>query len=373
MKVLSISTDYPPQSTGGYEQQCRDATRHLRAAGHRVRILSGAAPPARADAGEDVHRELPRFPAVPAPVDVAECRHAEQRAAVVLGHHLDDFAPDVLCLWRLGELSMSLPARAAAAGVPIVGVVGDAWMIDGPQRDPWSRRNGAPPLPDAAHWLFVSEDLRRHVIAAGRVLRHSRVVSPGVDLSAFPYSPDRPWRGRLLYLGRLSPLKGVDLAIEALSRLPDGTTLDIVGDGPPAYVGALRETARAAGVARRVRFHGSIPRNRLAPAYAAADAALFPVRWPEPFGLVPLEAMACGTPVVGVAAGGAAGHLRDGETALVVPPENPPALAAAVARLAAEPKLRDRLRRKGRRTAELYPAARADEAVTAALERATRA
>jgi glycosyltransferase involved in cell wall biosynthesis len=115
-----------------------------------------------------------------------------------------------------------------------------------------------------------------------------------------------------------------------------------------------------------------MPRNRLGATYAAADAVLFPVRWPEPFGLVPLEAMACGTPVAGVAAGGAAGHLRDAETALVVPPENPPALAAAVARLAADPALRHRLRRSGRRTAELHPAARANQALAAALERVTR-
>ena len=372
MKVLSISTGYPPHRAGGYELQCRDATEHLRAAGHRVRILSGAGPLAASDAAEDVHRKLPRFPVVPSRIDVAACRHAEQRAAAVLAHHLDDFRPDVLCLWRLGELSMSLPARAAATGVPIVGIVGDPWMIDGPQRDPWSRRNGAPPLPESARWLFVSEALRRQITAARRALRHTRVVPPAVDLAAFPYAPAKPWRGRLVYAGRLSPLKGVDIAIDALAHLPDGTTLDIVGDGPPAYVHRLRRTARAAGGARRVRFHGSMPRNRLGATYAAADAVLFPVRWPEPFGLVPLEAMACGTPVAGVAAGGAAGHLRDAETALVVPPENPPALAVAVARLAADPALRHRLQRSGRRTAELHPAARANQALAAALERVTR-
>jgi len=108
----------------------------------------------------------------------------------------------------------------------------------------------------------------------------------------------------------------------------------------------------------------------VAAAYAAADAVVFPIRWREPFGLVPLEAMATGTPVIGVASGGGAETLLDGRTALVVPPDDPDAIAAAVGRLASDVALRQRLRAGGRRMAERYPAQRSHVAVRAALEAA---
>jgi glycosyltransferase involved in cell wall biosynthesis len=91
------------------------------------------------------------------------------------------------------------------------------------------------------------------------------------------------------------------------------------------------------------------------------------VRWQEPFGLVPLEAMASGTPVVAVAAGGAAAYLEDGRTALVVPPDDPAALATAVGRLQGNDRLRATLRANGRRTAERYPAKRSHARIEAAL------
>jgi glycogen synthase len=94
---------------------------------------------------------------------------------------------------------------------------------------------------------------------------------------------------------------------------------------------------------------------------------LFPVRWEEPWGLVPLEAMAAGRPVVATATGGAAEYLRDGENALVVPPDDPVALAAAVRRLEDEG-LRARLVAGGRATAARYPRAAFDAALVAAVE-----
>ena len=88
--------------------------------------------------------------------------------------------------------------------------------------------------------------------------------------------------------------------------------------------------------------------------YAAADVVVFPVRWAEPWGLVPLEAMAVGRPVVATCTGGSAEYLRDGENCLVVPAEDPDALARAVARLSSDAALRDRLRARGFETAARF-------------------
>jgi glycogen(starch) synthase len=371
VKVLTISTDYPPHGHGGYEQQCRDVTEHLRGSGHRVLVVSGELPAAAA-AGDDVHRELPRFPVDPRPVGARAAWLAERRTAATLSRQLGSFRPDVVCLWRLGELSMSLPARAAATGVPVVGIVCDPWMLDGPLRDPWARRCAPIPRLDAAQWVFVSAALRAQLAGAGLGVDDSEIVPAGVNLAAFPLAPTKSWSGRLLYAGRLSPLKGVDVAISALARLPEGTTLDVAGSGPPAYERRLRWMVEALRLTGRVRFLGALTRARLASAYSTADAVLFPVRWAEPFGLVPLEAMAQGTPVVAVAAGGASAYLRDGANALVAPPEDPAAIAAAVQRLACRPSLRERLRVGGRATAERYPAERSHRAIEATLERAAR-
>ena len=83
------------------------------------------------------------------------------------------------------------------------------------------------------------------------------------------------------------------------------------------------------------------PRDALAGVYAGADALLFCVEWPEPFGLVPLEAMAVGTPVVATGTGGSAEYLRDGENCLLVEPGDADARSPrAVRRLAGDPELR---------------------------------
>jgi glycosyltransferase involved in cell wall biosynthesis len=360
VRVLCISTDYPPPAAGGYELQCQAFVEYLARHGHETVVLAGAGPET---ADPSVQRMLPRFSVTPRPVPFAQAARDERRSATVLRQALR-WRPDVVCFWRLGELSMSLVERVRRAGVPAVGMVCDPWMVDGPRRDPWCARR-APRFDGAAHWLFVSEALRRQVAATGIAVGDAPVVPWGVDLPRWRLAPERPWRGRLLYVGRLSRLKGVDLAIRALAHLPDAT-LEIMGIGPEE----ARLRALAAG--RRVQFRGWCDRERVSVAYGAADVVLVPARWEEPFGGVPLEALACGTPVVSTATGGMREFLHDERTALVVPPEDARAIAAAVMRLRGDPELRRRLRTAGRAAAERYPAERSHERVCAALEAAAR-
>jgi hypothetical protein len=106
--------------------------------------------------------------------------------------------------------------------------------------------------------------------------------------------------------------------------------------------------------------------------YAAHDAVLFPVTWAEPWGLVPLEAMAVGTPVIATGTGGSAEYLSDEGNALLAAPGDPEALAGAVRRLAADAGLRARLAEAGRRTAEAHPAERGTAVIARELEEALR-
>ena len=391
MRVLSLGNIYPPHAPGGgYELTWRSAVAHLRDAGHSVRVLTtdhrepGVGPDAAED--PDVHRELPwywhdhAFPKRGWRERIA----LERSAGAVFERHLAEFRPDVLNWWGMGGMSLGLIERGRRAGLPAVGVVGDEWMVWGPRVDAWLRgcrrlRAAAPlaerltglpaavQLESAATWLFNSQEVQRRSIAAGWPLERPRVEHPGIDDALFTAAPVRDWSWRLLYLGRMDERKGVHVALDALAKLPPEATLVLQGRGDPAYVGQLRERAAALRVDRRLEFSAE-PRERLAGVYANADAVLFPVQWDEPWGLVPLEAMAVGRPVVATGSGGSAEYLRHEENALVYSPRNSPeALAAAVTRLAEDAPLRARLRKGGFPTAARFSERRYNEAIEKAL------
>ncbi len=153
----------------------------------------------------------------------------------------------------------------------------------------------------------------------------------------------------LLQLGRMVPRKGVDDVIRALARLRGehgvAARLLVVGgesrEPDPEKtpeIGRLMAVARAEGVADVVTFAGSRDRHELRDCYAAADVFVT-TPWYEPFGITPVEAMACGVPVVGSAVGGIKTTVRDGETGFLVPPRDPAALADRLAHLLRRPEL----------------------------------
>jgi D-inositol-3-phosphate glycosyltransferase len=167
-----------------------------------------------------------------------------------------------------------------------------------------------------------------------------RVFSPGdaVDARRRLHLPvDRPV---LLFVGRIQPLKGADLALRCLSELAEPVTLVVVG-GPsgaegPAELDRLHALACTLGIADRVRWVPPQPHEALADWYRAADVCLVPSR-SESFGLVALEAAACGTPVVAANVGGLRSLVADGETGFLVDVRAPEAFAAPVAELLADP------------------------------------
>ncbi|MFF1510129.1 glycosyltransferase [Streptomyces sp. NPDC058326] len=193
--------------------------------------------------------------------------------------------------------------------------------------------------------------------AMGVDRRKVDVVPCGVDPEVFrpdgPAAPRGPYTYRLLHLGRLVPRKGAAVAVTALRRLPD-TELVVVG-GPPAdraggdpEVRRLRALAREAGVGERVRLLGGVPAAAVPALMRGADVVLCPADY-EPFGIVPLEAMACGRPLVASAVGGQLDSVADGVNGRLVPPRDPEALAAAVAELLASAELRAVYGAAGRR------------------------
>lgn len=181
------------------------------------------------------------------------------------------------------------------------------------------------------------------------------VVPCGVDTDEFrpdgPCAP-RSERFRLTTVGRLVRRKGFDVAIRALTALPDA---ELVIAGGPAS-GSVREDeegcrlldlAEELGVRTRLVMPGQIPRDRMPELLRSTDVVVCSP-WYEPFGIVPLEAMACGKPVVASAVGGLTDTVVDGVTGVHVPPRNADALGRALHRLLAQSVQREQFGHAGR-------------------------
>lgn len=175
------------------------------------------------------------------------------------------------------------------------------------------------------------------LLRLGRDRMRVSVVPCGVDTDRF--SPDgsvalRRGRRRIVAIGRLVPRKGFDTVIEALTTVPSAEL--VIAGGPRRSAldtvpeaCRLRQLAVDLGVADRVSLYGSVPREHMPALLRSADVVAC-TPWYEPFGIVPLEAMACGVPVVASAVGGMLDTVVHDVTGLLVPPKDPRACANAI-------------------------------------------
>jgi glycogen(starch) synthase len=391
LRILAIGSMYPPHHAGGYEIVWQGTMRRARESGHQVRILASDHREREARGAEEpgVERTLEWYWSWPEheyrQLDALQRWALERRNAARLRRSLSEFRPQVTTWWPMGGMSLSLIEQTRRARIPIVLVVHDDWLIYGPRVDAWIRLwarfraiaplaallSGVPTRfrPERAdHVLFNSQHMLRRARGHGLELGNAAVVPPGIEPRFREPAPAPPWRWRMLCVGRLERHKGFDTAIAALASLPPKAALTIVGSGDPAYTAELHAKAAQLGVSDRVVFTGRVDREGVVARFAAADVVVFPVRWEEPWGLVPLEAMGIGRPVVTTARGGSAEFLDDGENTLVIPPDDPSSLSAAVSRLGSDPALRERLRAGGIRTASAHTAEAFEAAVLAELE-----
>ena len=371
MRILTVGSLYPPHHFGGYELVWQTAVRALRAAGHDVRVVCVSdRRHERAGEGEEpaVFRELRwycrdyhAFPTLGARERLRIERHNHR----VLGRHLREHRPDVVSWWAMGAMSLSLIERVRRTGIPACGWVNNDWLIAGPHVDQWIRffrRRSAlagpaehvtriPASVDLAgvgRWVFCSETMRSASLKHHPELVDTAVAHQGPGREFTP-QPDAPWRGRLVYVGRVAEGKGLSTLIDAVLAMGH-VSLEVVGDAESAaYERSVRARAKAAGA--RIAFRPAVARAQLPAVYAAADAVIFPVQWQEPWGLVPLEAMAVGRPVIATGRGGSSEYLAHEENSLLFPAGDAAALERAVARLAADGTLRARLRSGGFETA----------------------
>ena len=271
----------------------------------------------------------------------------------------------------------------------MVYAVCDDWLTYGIALDPWARlwhRNAmtraiapvakrmfnTPTLvtdlgPTGCFCFVTAVTKERSIAASPWSYPVHAVVNAGIDRTLYPSPGDaeqrataRQWNWELLYVGRLDARKGTDTLLKAMRHMPQATLTFLAGGGDSERQ-RLASLADELGVSARVRF-GSVPHEEIAGAYLSHDCFIFPSEWEEPFGLVPIEAMACGTPVVATGVGGSAEVLTDMENCVLFAAGDDAALARAVERVAGDRELRDRLRRHGFASAEHFDIERTTDA-----------
>lgn len=317
-----------------------------------ARVIHLPAGPEAPMAREVVHRHLPEF------VDGVEAhRRAEGlEYDLIHGHYwLSGVAglalreswsvPLVQMFHTLGRLKNSV-ARTPAEVEPEIRLSEEDRIVR------LADRVVAANVVERAHlaWYYGASTDRIAVIPCGVDTELFRPM-PQVEAKRLLALPPDPL---LLYVGRLQPIKGLETLLEAMTALDGAAQLLIVGgdqDEPEnGHADYLRERVSVLGLRERVSFLGAQPQERLRLFYAAADATVMPSYY-ESFGMVALEAMACGSPVIASRVGGLTTTVRDGVTGFLVPEGDAGALAERVSLLLEDRGRRAQLGREAQRWA----------------------
>lgn len=368
MRIVQVSHAYPP-TFGGVESHVHDLAHELARRGHEVLCVAGG-PSSGGSSGSPSDDEGEHVRVVHSPVlgvqhllsteaaGLARVRDAERDLRSDIQAHITPFGADVVHVHN-GHHFSPMPARTILAELdaPCVNTVHDRtgeFIFEDVLRLSWS------------HLFYVS-----HYVAGAlpSPVAHS-VQWLGVDLRAF--SPDGPPDPRLEALpgpvifhpARLLEWKGLHVSIRALAELTERGTpaslvlcgsTDIVDDPVELrrYRRRLDELATEVGVAQDVHFL-TFDRSRIADAYRAADLVWYPTVEPEPLGLVPIEAMSTGVPVVVSDTGGMRETVVDGESGIRVPVNDPRALAQASLAILSTSDLRQRLVANGLERSRLF-------------------
>lgn len=316
MRILQVSSHYPPYHAGGAEHCCQRLSSALAQQGHTVRVVA----PVPSSSGTVEVTTIPLSRGRALQKLIFDYNSPAATSAVL--RQVAEFAPDVVHVHNVYGIGSRL-ISAVSTRAPTIATVHDYWPMDvvspryvrGVFRYP-SRAHALRPW-TALHRAWHARQLRgARLIAPSAFLadrvgaalgRQIDVVRNGVDLPARESTREQ----RLLFVGRLVWQKGLaDVLPEIASAATQhGWEVDIVGDGPQRN--AL--SSRIPGV----RFHGS---NDPAPFYRSAGVLVVPSVWPENAPLVLLEGMAHGLCVVASASGGIPEVVRDGETGLLHAP-----------------------------------------------------
>jgi glycogen synthase len=366
LRVGLLSRDYPPDAiAGGIATYTRDLAHGLHALGHEVHVFTRAATSLRR---EGTHLHVHGVAAEPVPVSwtlpsadrmlrwalaVAGRVRALREAGTVLDViESPNWEVQGLALARLG-----LGPLVVRLHSPITTLL---------ETNRWERSTDLAAVIALERSIIECADgVTSSTAAVLESVRQTMGVDPERDgryariplgIRQASHGSPRPGPPQLLFVGRLERRKGIHTLLEIVPALLKDNpmlTVDIVGPDleRPSVREAFARRHAWASWRRRCRFHGQVDEDRLDELYARATVLVAPSLY-ESFGLIYLEAMRFGVPVVGCRAGGIPEVVRDGETGLLVEPDRPAELLGAIERLLGDPTLRAILGAAGRRAIE---------------------
>jgi glycosyltransferase involved in cell wall biosynthesis len=344
LRILVLSNLYPPAVIGGYEIECDTVVTHLRER-HEVLVLTSNMDARAAGAERGIARTLPFLPHRRVTKLLAPL-HAV-RAALATRRALREFRPDLVYVWNGSMIPQVAIRIAQGAGVPVLFRVCEHWfgsLYEGDTVTHALRRVGLlrKALPAAISWN--SEALRRMTPVPDAVTPTiERVTLPATLQGEHFIGLQRHPSAEITigFIGRVAAYKGADVAVRATALLASKhgvrARLLIAGTGLEDFLTELRELAAELGIGDQVELIGSRDTAGLAELLAGLHAVVVPSVWEEPAGLVAVEAALARVPVVASAVGGIPEIIgADGE-ALLCPPGDAEAFAAALATTFADP------------------------------------
>lgn len=402
MKILVLSNLYPPHHAGTFDLHCETIVNALRLRGHTVLVLTSNHGVKEELRNNEVERRLHLNGIYDAPpvTKYLELKTLELFNNEVLRETISNFQPDIVHVFNLRGLSKSLIFTLRHSRIPTVFDVSDYWLSTEMEQDPWLRFWNAPSLPffeqskrtaleisgergrldttaptrpvagcDRIPSLFGKESdnraqnsipefhferiyfcsraMKQAAETAGFCVNHGEVIHHGIPSDSF-YGEIKPMSWpikKFLLVCNLIPENGVMTALKALKKLHEASfpfTLSIYGRGNSSFVAEVRSFVVTQQLP--VEFLTVSNLNVDMPSiYKKHDVYLYTPEWPEPFPTAPLEAMACGIPVIGTSIGGASEIFRHGENALTFTPGDVDQLAGCMQEIHMSPALRHQM------------------------------
>lgn len=361
LRILVLSNLYPPAVRGGYEIECDTVVTHLRER-HEVLVLTSREGRCAAGAETGVVRELPFIPHRRT-IKLLAPLHA-LRGALTTRRVLREFRPDVIYIWNGAMIPQVSIRIAQGVGVPVLFRVCEHWfgrlydtdlfmrglrqagvlgaLMKAVNRLPLLRVQARGALPAAISWN--SEALRRMTPMPDTVTPTIERVTPPATLQGerLVGLERRPSAEITIgCIGRVEPRKGTDVAVRATALLAEKhgvrARLLVVGAGGEDFLAELRELAAGLAIGGQVELLGSRDAAGLAELFASLHAVIVPSVWEEPAGLVAVEAALARVPVVASSVGGIPEMIGEDGEALLCPPGDAEAFAAALAATFADP------------------------------------
>jgi len=404
VKILVLANLYPPHHAGTYDFRCQTISEALRTRGHTVRVLTSKHGMMAEQRGTEVERRLLLNGVFDHPLlrGLGELRPLEMHNHQAMREVIESFQPDLIHVHSLTGLSKSLLFALRHSRLPTVYDVADHWLAEGLREDPWlrfwNRPNGpllqklwrsclelcgqrnrfdstaptrmmkgyerVPQVYGGAATLaavqpnsipsfrfdrlyFCSQALKGATERAGFRVSHAEVIYPGLATHQYvgEIKPASAPATKFLIVGQLDKRSGALTAIKALEVARQNkfsATLSIYGRGDSDYIAEIRSYIAMHHLPVEFLPVSNIGRD-LPAIYRRHDVLLHTTEWEEPFSLTPLEAMACGLPVIATEIGGVAEMLRHGENALTYLPRDEVALAARMQEIQERPETRYRI------------------------------